>query len=939
MRPITLIMTGFGPYAERTELHMDKLGTHGLYLITGDTGAGKTTIFDAITFALYGEASGENREANMLRSKYAEPGTPTEVELTFSYGEKEYTVKRNPEYERPALRGGGVTKQAANAELICPDGTVITKRKEVDNAIREIMGVDRKQFSRIAMIAQGDFLKLLFADTKERQDIFREIFQTRNYQVLQERLKDESGKLNKEYEAEQNSVKQYIDGILYNENDVLALEVEKAKAGQLPVTDVQELIGQILKQDYEQERILEVEKQKIDEQLAIVNGRLGKAETYTKIRVSLVDAEPKLTTMLEQRQTLQVAYEGEQARQPEREAIDKELTLLDAALKEYDELEQKESELQRLEKQLANNEQFLAKKQEEHQRQTKELEEASAEYKTYETVGEQREKLVREKEQIENYRDSLMHLEQAWKQYKQLISQRQSAQGKYVRLSEEAKQKKHIYECMNQAFLDEQAGLLAANLEEGMACPVCGSTVHPCLAQMSDQAPTEVQLKEAKKLAEKAEQTCMEASKEAGKVNGAVATRRENIEAQIADLKEHSQVRQEYERMTREYLQEDWLDKWDLSNSIYGEISSQNTCIQAYKEQIAQEDKRIQRKAELEEFLRIMEQQLQQLQPGIEQLKETMVADNTRKQELAEQLLERKEKLPYASKDDAQQKKRSLIANKQSLQQALDKAQRDYQTCVNAVTEWETRIREWKQQLSEAENIDTEQEQLKLQELKEQKVSFESKVRTIHTRVMANRSALNNIQDKSTKLAELEVKWSWVKALSNTANGNISGKEKIMLETYIQMTYFERIIARANTRFMIMSGGQYELKRRAAADNNRSQGGLELNVIDHYNGTERSVKTLSGGESFQASLSLALGLSDEVQSSVGGIRLDTMFVDEGFGSLDEESLQQAMRALAELAEGNRLVGIISHVADLKERIDRQVVVTKEKSGGSRIQIV
>ena len=186
--------------------------------------------------------------------------------------------------------------------------------------------------------------------------------------------------------------------------------------------------------------------------------------------------------------------------------------------------------------------------------------------------------------------------------------------------------------------------------------------------------------------------------------------------------------------------------------------------------------------------------------------------------------------------------------------------------------------------------------------------------------------------------AATERRWSMVKALSNTANGNISGKEKVMLETYVQMTYFDRIIARANVRLLAMSGNQYELKRRAAAGDKRSQSGLELDVIDHYNGSERSVKTLSGGESFLASLALALGLSDEIQHSAGGVRLDTMFVDEGFGSLDEETLQKAMRALIGLTEGQRMVGIISHVAELKEKIDRQIVVTKEKSGGSRVVI-
>ena len=232
-----------------------------------------------------------------------------------------------------------------------------------------------------------------------------------------------------------------------------------------------------------------------------------------------------------------------------------------------------------------------------------------------------------------------------------------------------------------------------------------------------------------------------------------------------------------------------------------------------------------------------------------------------------------------------------------------------------------------------------EDEQQKKTELEEKRNDYEQLLKEIQIRLTTNQKALAQIEKKSKDIIELEQKWTMVKALSNTANGNISGKEKIMLETYVQMTYFDRILERANVRFMVMSEGQYELARSVTAGNNRSQSGLELDVIDHYNGTRRSVKTLSGGESFKASLSLALGLSDEVQSRAGGIRLDTMFVDEGFGSLDEESLEQAMKALAGLSEGNKLVGIISHVGELKERIDRQIVVTKEKAGGSRAEIV
>ncbi|NLA88209.1 MAG: SMC family ATPase [Clostridiales bacterium] len=237
MRPITLTMSAFGPYAEKTVLELYKLGTQGIYLITGDTGAGKTTIFDAITFALYGEASGENREASMLRSKYATPETPTFVELVFEYAGKRYTIKRNPEYERPVKRGEGTTTQKADAELTMPDGQVITKAKDVTNTVKEIIGIDRSQFTQIAMIAQGDFLKLLLAPTEERKKIFRQIFRTELYQVLQDKLKEESAALSRQREALCSRIRQYIDDIVCKDDDVLSIELEKAKSRNLPISD------------------------------------------------------------------------------------------------------------------------------------------------------------------------------------------------------------------------------------------------------------------------------------------------------------------------------------------------------------------------------------------------------------------------------------------------------------------------------------------------------------------------------------------------------------------------------------------------------------------------------------------------------------------------------------------------------------------------------
>ncbi len=293
----------------------------------------------------------------------------------------------------------------------------------------------------------------------------------------------------------------------------------------------------------------------------------------------------------------------------------------------------------------------------------------------------------------------------------------------------------------------------------------------------------------------------------------------------------------------------------------------------------------------------------------------------------------------FSNKAEAEEKVKSLEKQIDEMKKAHDNAQTALQQSKEVISGHESSIKSLKDQLKSDCELDKDAELNKKADIETKKSEDDAKSKAIHTRIETNKQALGNIRAKSTSLSELEKRYAWMKSLSNTANGNISGKEKIMLETYIQMTYFDRIIERANSRLMTMSGGQYELKRRREAENNRSQSGLDLDVIDHYNGTERSVKTLSGGEAFKASLSLALGLSDEIQASAGGVKLDTMFVDEGFGSLDDDSLDQAMRALSGLADGNRLVGIISHVGELKNRIDKQIIVTKDKSGGSKATIV
>lgn len=332
------------------------------------------------------------------------------------------------------------------------------------------------------------------------------------------------------------------------------------------------------------------------------------------------------------------------------------------------------------------------------------------------------------------------------------------------------------------------------------------------------------------------------------------------------------------------------------------------------------------------------EETVQTVQNILTELDNRIAASKAANAALEEQTQNLSQTLSFENKKDALLHLSQLEEQCSIMKKRLEQAQNKENEQAKTIVRLHSILDQQKAQYEQLPEIDPESENETLRALHFQKEETETQRDQANVRISTNGTILENISRKSNQLIELEENYTWVKALSNTANGSLAGKEKIMLETYIQMTFFDKIIARANTRLMVMSDGQYELKRRREAGNNKTQSGLDLNVIDHYNGTERSVRTLSGGESFKASLSLALGLSDEIQSSAGGIRLDTMFVDEGFGSLDEESLEQAMKALSNLTDGNRLVGIISHVGELKTRIEKQILVTKEKSGGSRAEI-
>lgn len=920
MRPLKLKISAFGPYSGVTEFDFEKLGTGGLYLITGDTGAGKTTIFDAITYALYGEPSGKNREVSMLRSKYADDSTPTEVELVFSYRDKEYTVKRNPEYEREAKRGGGTTKQTANAEITYPDGKVVTKIKDVDNAIKEIIGIDRNQFCQIAMIAQGDFLKLLLAPTKERMEIFRHIFKTERFADLQERLKRESGKLSDECDATKRSIKQYIDGIVCDEDNTDFIEVSKAKNGDLTIEDTISILEKIIADDKNEEVKLSEEQEKLQKESDAVKLIITKANEIISAKKDLEENE-KVSKEEESKQAeLSEKLKEENAKQPEVKELNEKVAKIKALLPDYDELQSKQSLFNRNKQFIDNSAEAIEKLKADISNIEKEIESLSEESKALDKAGEEKLKLESEKRNLKGNADELNALKQNLVALDKAQTDYDFALKDYKLKQAKAEQTDSDFKALNVAYLNAQAGILADTLKDDMPCPVCGSVNHPNIATKPENAPTKEALEELQNQVNKDNEAANTARTNAGSFKGALDEKTENATKEISNL----------------------LGDVELCNAkatIDEKLEAIDNKITETEKLISDAQKKVERKAEIGELIPQKNATLETTKKKLTEITDEAKNKTAENTALEKRIAELKEKLALESKEKAESEIESLTDKAEQIVKALEVVQNAVNSNKEKIAALKSAKEEILKRIGKDTNIDLEKETEKQQKLTDELASLVKKSKIIHSRITANEASLQNIKLKSDDLIEVEKKYMWVKALSNTANGQLTGQQKIMLETYIQMNYFDRIIARANTRLMIMTDGQYDLVRRKEALSRSGQSGLDLDVIDHYNGSHRSVKTLSGGESFKASLALALGLADEIQSSAGGIKLDTMFVDEGFGSLDEESLAAAMKALTSLAESNRLVGIISHVGELKQRIDKQIIVRKDKSGGSRAEIV
>lgn len=919
MRPLTLTMSAFGPYAGVTTVDFQALGPNGLYLISGDTGAGKTTLFDAICFALFGGASGGVRRADMLRSQYAAPETPTQVRLTFAYDGARYTVRRNPQYSRPKKRGGGTTEESAAAELYLPDGRVIDRLRDVNEHIVALLGVDQKQFSQIAMLAQGEFLKLLLAPTEDRQAIFRQLFKTGRFQQLQDQLKDETRRLAAECAAAQQSLLQYMGGIACPPDDPDAAGAAQAREGALTTEEALVLLSRLIERDEQRQAALEAEA----ETLKAVSNEAARTEerarTDQKTRRELAEAEARQAELAPKLAQLLQAFEAQQAFRPQADALTEQAGRLASRLGDYDTLDEKRRALSQAEQDLRSDGKRHEALQQAVQTLQAELTGLRVERKTLEDAGEQKARHEADCAAARARLETLKTLDGRLKTLRREESALEAAQRQYRASAARAGELDARSKALERAYLDAQAGILAETLADGVPCPVCGATTHPAPAQRPAQAPTQDALEQARKAADDAQQAARRDSVQASRFLGSVEEKRAALEQLLAALPEPCSAGQ-------------------AAEALPIRMKAETLRIGALTDAVRREQTRLDRRAELDRLLPQKEAAQKTQEEALADLTQQLAEAGARADALRAQLRELAGTLAFESRRQAQQEIDRLRAEKKRLDDALGQARNAYDAGRSALEQARSRVGLLSEQLAGTEPLDLDAARETCARLAQQQRELDARGKALHTRLSANRDAKAHMDAASGRLAGLEKRLTMVKSLSDTAGGTLSGKEKITLEAYIQRACFQRILNRANTRLMVMTDGQYELQL-AGRSGTQGKSGLELDVLDHYNGSVRSVKTLSGGESFKASLSLALGLSDEIQASAGGVRLDAMFVDEGFGSLDEQSLEQAMRALASLTEGRRLVGIISHVPALKDRIDRQLLVEKDKCGGSRVTVV
>jgi len=868
MKPEKLIICGWGPYKEEAVIDFTKFDTANLFLITGQTGAGKTTIFDAIAYALYGMLSGEVREKGSVRSDFADEDTKTYVELYMSHRGVAYHIVRNPEYLRPKKKKSkesAFTKEKENAALTLPDGTIIAGNQDVTRKVEELLGMDGRQFRQISMIAQGEFAKMLFANSNEKTAIFRELFGTGIYAEIQSKLKERSAKLYRDYMNYKNKMDEDVR--------ILPLEDEKwenlISHEQIDFSAVEEYLSSkleemeiLVKECTQKEKQAEEELLRIKEEAEKVRQINKRFKELTENKNKLALLEEKKEIMEQNKQWIQIVGAARLLALEEKVVEEKEQVAKACG----ERINNYETDLKKCCKELQETENVQVKKAE--------IREA---YFIIEQENEIRERLSVQKEEMGKNTVLL-----------------QKARESYVKAQEDADLKRTQYEEADKLYKHAVIGVAARLLKDGEPCPVCGAVEHPHPAQVSEEIPDEKQLEIYKSRMEKTREVCSK--------HFETALKYQNEEKHL--LEEVKQLEEQYHAIQAEVA--------DIPKDIREYVLS--TGKEVFEESLAKylenQSRMVEKQRQIKETCSEYEQKKEECRIAREELKQRILQSGFSNLEAYEQAV-------------------SDIGNLAKMEQE-----------VTAFLEQLTASRQLCEHLQQVLKGMEEKDEDAVNTLFVNKQSDVNELRKLlqeyHIKADQIKRSRKGIVENRKKAEAIRSEYGIVKDLDDLANGN--NAKRLVFEQYVLAGYFEQVLKAANLRLFKMTDGRYELMRAKQVSDGRKKDNLEILVMDYYTGKERSVKTLSGGETFKASLALALGMSDCIQAENGGLEVETLFIDEGFGALDEESLEQACGVLQSLAGYNRMIGIISHVPELRERIEHQIVIEK-KNFGSSVKVV
>ena len=875
MKPIQLVLSAFGPYVERTVIDFSALGEEGLFLIAGDTGAGKTTIFDAISFALYGEASGgkEKRKSKSFHSDYVSDQTETYVELTFRHRGETWWIRRNLEYQRPSKKKKDgmetTTRQAADAQMRNEDtGEEILRMDDVNRRVRELLGLTQDQFTQTVMIAQGDFLKILTASSDERKKLFRDLFHTNLYVDLQSRLQEK----NRACADEQKALEQVIlsaEGKIDPEAEFAEREILLSYCGQIQHTDALcALLARLIEQEKAAQEQAKAQKKEAADQIGALIAAVTEGE---RVNRDFADWESKRARL-----AALTAGQGE---------IDAQRAAL-AAARRAQQLETDEALMRRTRRDMDAQRTALSDAQAALEQAKKALPEAETRMKEAESRGGEIHALLAQAKQME---DCLPVLGEVERLKAALDTQKRELQ----RLTEDSSRAQAAYTAAQNSYYLSQAGLLAHELKAGQPCPVCGSTAHPCPAQITPETVTRQALEQAAKRRETAEKAQSDAATRLAANRAALDEREDRLRALKIGADETRQ-RLAARIDAAHQAAADRQREIDEARSAYQTLDKRKTAAQSAVDAAQKQ-------------LAALEKDLRAQTEAFEQKRAAHGFEDEASYRLAKRTNADIERLDREIRNFDEQK-RTLAAQTHELEDRLSGRQR---TDLAAL------------QNRRAAALDRQ-------------AKAENAEKAMVRKLTLHESADREIRQANAAIQKKRGKWQIIQELYTCCAGIAAGnpRAKLTFEAYVQQYYFRFVVAAANKRLTRLTDGMFTLRVMREAANRVSQSGLDLEVLDRSTGQARDVSTLSGGESFLASLALALGLSDAVQSQSGQIRMDAMFIDEGFGSLDENALRSSIDVLLELADGKRLIGIISHVQELEERIDKQIVVTKTPNGST-----